>query len=87
MGPLVGVATDAGTIESGLGDHGDRAARRKTDIGCRRAQKQSATRRLGSSITQVGNDGCADVWWDRHPGALPTLGANEHRAGSPVDIF
>jgi hypothetical protein len=34
MGPLVGVATDAGTIESGLGDHGDRAARRKTDIGC-----------------------------------------------------
>jgi hypothetical protein len=86
MGPLVRVATNAGALEIGLGDHRDRATGCKADVGCQRAQKQPATRRLGATIAQVGDDGCADVWRDRHPRSLPTLGANEHLA-YPLSLF
>src|SRR5205807_9782788 len=52
-----------------------------------RAKPRTATRRSRPAITQVGDDSRADIWRHRHPRALPTLGANEHLAGSPVDII
>ena len=51
------------------------------------AQEQPTTRRFGPAITQIGDDGRADVWRERHPRSLPALGADEHLAGSPVDII
>src|SRR5215472_1891246 len=87
MSPLVREAADAGTLESGLGDQRDRVMRCKADAGSARAQKQPAARRLGSAIAQVGDDGCADVWRDRHLYSLPALGANTHLAGSPIDVI
>src|SRR6202044_40575 len=86
VSPLVRVATDAGALESGLGDHCDCASGGKADVRSKTAEEQPATRRLGATIAQVGDDGRADVWWDRHPRSLPALGANEHLARSPVDI-
>jgi hypothetical protein len=56
------------------------------DVLSKTAEKQPAARRFGATITQVGDDGRADVWRDRHPRSLTTLGANEHLARSPVDI-
>ena len=50
------------------------------------AEEQPATRRLGPTMTQVGNDGCADISRHRDPCPLPALCANEHLAGSPIDI-
>src|SRR6516164_6114462 len=87
MGPLVGVATNAGTLQGTLCNHRDRATGCKADIGGRRAEKQSATRRLGTAVAQVRNDSRADVWRDWHRRALPAIGTNEHLAGSPVDII
>ena len=87
MGPVVGVATDTGALQGGLGDHRNRATGCKADVRRQRAQKQPATRRRRAAITQVGNDSRADVWRHRHSRSLPTLGANEHLAGSPVDII
>src|SRR5260370_1165962 len=59
----------------------------RTDLRCERAQKQPATRRRRAAIAQGGDDGRADVREHRHPRSLATLGANEHLAGSPVDII
>src|SRR5262249_26836737 len=87
MRPLVCKTPNASTLESGLGEHRDRIVRCKADAGSERAEKQPATRRLRASIPQIGNDGLADVWRNRHPCALPPLGPNAHLAGSPVDII
>jgi len=87
MGPLACEAPDASTLESGLGDHRDRASGCKADAGSDRTQKQPAARRFRATIAQVGGDGSADVWRDRHPYSLPALGANAHLAGSPIDII
>jgi len=76
-----------GAPQSGLGDHRNRATGCETDIRCRRAQKQLATRRCRAAITQVGDDSRADVRRHWHPRSLPSLGANEHLAGPPVDII
>ena len=86
MGSLVCVATDPGPLQSGLGDHRNRATGCKADFGCQHAQKQPATRRRRAAITQVGDDSCAAVWRHWHLRSPPTLGANEHLAGSPVDV-
>jgi len=87
MGPLVRVATDAGAFQRGLGDHGNRATGGKADVWRQRAQKQPATRRRRAAMVQVGDGSCANVWRHRHPRSLPTLGANEDLAASPVDII
>src|SRR5262249_29941389 len=87
MGPLAGVSADTGTRERGPCDHCDRATTCETDVRNLRAEKQSATRRLRATMTQVGDDSCADVRGDRHPGSPPAFSANEHLAGSPVDII
>src|SRR5215472_12320709 len=84
---LMCVAADASAIEGGLGDHCNRATGCKADVRRQRAQKQSATRRRRAAIPEIGNNGRANVWRKRHPRSLPTLGANEHLAGSPVDII
>ena len=65
-----------GALESGLGDHCDCASGGKADARSKTAEEQPATRRLGATIAQVGDDGRADVWWDRHPRSPPALGAN-----------
>src|SRR5262245_6714792 len=80
-------APDANALERGLGDLRDRVIGAKAYTGSTSAQKQPATRTLGSAITQVSDDSCADVWRNRQPGALPALGANAHLAGSPIDII
>ena len=41
LGSLVCIATDAGTFESGLGYHRDRACGGKADVGSTAAQEQS----------------------------------------------
>src|SRR5712691_5795387 len=87
MGALARIATDTGAIECSLGNHCDRATGCEADVGSQCAEKQSATRRLRATITQVGNHSRADVWRDWHPRSLPALGANEHLAGSPVDVI
>ena len=43
MSPLVRVATDAGALESGLGDHRDCASGGKADVRSKTAEKQPAT--------------------------------------------
>src|SRR6266545_5450697 len=72
--------------ESRLADHRDRASGGKADVRSKAAEEQPATRRLGPTMTQVGNDGCTDISRHRDPCPLPTLCANEHLAGSPIDI-
>jgi hypothetical protein len=85
MGPLTREASDPSTCESRLGDHRDRIAGRKADARSQRTQEQPATtRRLRTTITQVGDNSSADVCRDWHCYSLPTLGANEHLTGSPV---
>src|SRR6516162_3210368 len=86
MSPMVGIATDAGALESRPGDHRDRASGGKADARSKAAEEQPATRRLGPTMTQVGNDSDADISRDGDPCPLPALGANEHLAGSPIDI-
>jgi hypothetical protein len=87
MRTVVRIAMDPGAIKSGLGDHRDRATGCEADVGSRCTEKQSATRRLRTTITQVDNDSRTDVWRDRHLRLLPALGADEHLAGSPVDVI
>jgi len=87
MGSSVCAISDASAIEGGLGDHRNRAAGCKADGGRQRAQKQPAARRRRAAITQIGNDGRADVWRHRHSDSLTTLGANEHLPRSPVEII
>ena len=87
MSPLVRVTADAGAIEGGLGDHRDRASGGKPNVRSITAKEQPPARRLRSAIGQVGGDGRTDIRRDRHPRPLPALGANEHLAGSPVDII
>ena len=87
MGALMRVAADAGALESGFGDHRNRAARCKADVGRQRAQKQLATRRPRATIAQVGGDSGANVCGHWHPRSLSTLGANERLARSPVDVI
>src|SRR5262245_41946817 len=87
MGPLVCETPNASTLERSPGDYRDRATGCKPDAGSARAEKQPATRRLGSAITQVSDDSGADIWRNRHPCALPALDVNEHLAGSPIDII
>src|SRR5215475_2660224 len=87
MCPLVCETRNASTFERGPGDYRDRATGCKADARSARAEEQPATGRLGSAITQVGDDGRADVWGNRHPCALPTLGANAHLARSPINII
>lgn len=87
MGPSMGVTTYAATLKSRLGDHRDRATGCKAYVRCQNAQKQPATRHPWTAMPQVGDDGRTDVRWYRHPRSLPALGANEHLAGSPVDII
>ena len=41
----------------------------------------------GRSLRKECNDGRSNIRKDRHPPPLPALGANEHLAGSPVDII
>jgi hypothetical protein len=53
MGALVRLAADAPTLESGLGDHRNRATGCKADVGRQRAEKQSATPRPRATITQA----------------------------------
>jgi hypothetical protein len=62
-------------------------AGRKADARSERAQKQPTTRRFRATITQVGGDGSADVWRNRHRYSLPAPRMNAHLAGSPIDII
>jgi hypothetical protein len=87
MRAAVCATRDADAIKSGLGDHRDRTPRSKTDMRRERADEQPPTRRLWAAITQICNDGRANVRRDRHPSTLSALGTNEHLAGTPVDII
>ena len=61
MGPLACEAPDASTLESGLGDHRDRASGCKADAGSDRTQKQPAARRFRATIAQVGGNNAANA--------------------------
>ncbi|MGY3387683.1 hypothetical protein ACVWW6_000274 [Bradyrhizobium sp. USDA 3311] len=86
MGAAVGATFDSNAIESGLGDHGDRASGSKADVWRECADEQPSARRLWAAIAQICNDSRANVWRYRHSSALSALGANEYLAGAPVDI-
>ncbi|MDA9536898.1 hypothetical protein ACM41_11550, partial [Bradyrhizobium sp. CCBAU 21362] len=80
MGAAVGATFDSNAIESGLGDHGDRASGSKADVWRECADEQPSARRLWAAIAQICNDSRANVWRYRHSCALSALGANEYLA-------
>ncbi|WP_461196081.1 group II intron maturase-specific domain-containing protein [Bradyrhizobium sp. UFLA06-06] len=76
-GPAVGLVTVAACSRA-VFDHRNRATGRKADVRRQRAQKQPAARRRRAAITQVGNDGRADIWRHRHQIRLAECGLEMH---------
>lgn len=82
-GPEVGVAMEAGALQGGLDDHRNCATGSKS-----RPEAPACAQTAGGTTTSGGDHAgsSTDVRRHRHSRSLPTLGANEHLAGSPVDI-